>query len=381
MTLSEDQAGLFLTEESARRLWEELKRIHVESTIELHIDIGLELQNIKMNNGELVKDYITRAKNIVSRSASIGYPIEDREVTYHLERGLHTKYKRVVIVLRAQRSLKLEAEECRVSRETEGQAAGNSRDGKVYRMTKRYHYKEPSECFVCGKIGHIAKYYYRNGRTSQPIGNRGKYNNNSNNSRPDYRGRIFNIRREQGNIATAPRNEHTFQVKEKGSYISTMGKENKMEEWTLDSGSTAHMTPNIKYMTNIREYRTNIDVAETNRSLEAEAIGDIRIVKMINGQEETIKIKDVLYVPRLRANLLSVSKLINEGNKVIFENGMAIVVDSSEEMISKLLERNGMFIFMAKPKNSCLLSNEQDSEATRKQSEDWKMHWHCKCDD
>lgn len=78
----------------------------------------------------------------------------------------------------------------------------------------------------------------------------------------------------------------------------------KNDEWTTDSGSKAHMSPNIQGMTNIRTHQASTDVAEEHRALEAETIGDIT---KTDGQEEIIRIKDVLYVPRL--NLLSVSRL------------------------------------------------------------------------
>ena len=82
-----------------------------------------------------INDYIIKAKNIASRSASIGFPIEDREVVYHVVWGLHERFEKVAAILRAQRSLKLEEvqqalteEETRIEPEIDEQVPEHSRD-------------------------------------------------------------------------------------------------------------------------------------------------------------------------------------------------------------------------------------------------------------
>ena len=79
-----------------------IRETHAADTVDQRIDIGLELKNIKMNAKESINDYIVRAKNIASRSASIGFPIEGREVVYHVVRALHERFEKVAAVLRAQ---------------------------------------------------------------------------------------------------------------------------------------------------------------------------------------------------------------------------------------------------------------------------------------
>ena len=108
MTISEEQAGQFLVETKAKNLWEELRKLHEGNAQDRKIDIGLELKNIRMQSNESVSEYITRAKDIASRSATLGYPIEQREVSYHVVRGIHPKLEKVATVLRTQRNLKLE---------------------------------------------------------------------------------------------------------------------------------------------------------------------------------------------------------------------------------------------------------------------------------
>ena len=107
--------------------------------------------------------------------------------------------------------------------------------------------------------------------------------------------------------------------------------------------------PYVTKYINIRTYQASIDVAEENRTLEVEAIGDMRVITKTDGQEE-IRIKDE---PRLRSNLLSVSKFNNEGIQITFKCRVAEMVDSNNEVISKVPEHDGIHIFKAKPLQNC----------------------------
>lgn len=48
------------------------------------------------------------------------------------------------------------------------------------------------------------------------------------------------------------------------------------------------------------------------RTLSAQGSGTAQVTFMREGQPQTIQLKDVLYVPRLRRNLISVSKLADD---------------------------------------------------------------------
>lgn len=96
--------------------------------------------------------------------------------------------------------------------------------------------------------------------------------------------------------------------------------------WTLDSGSTSHMTPNKEIISDVKPYYTKIHLAEEERSIQTEAKGKVKVTTVTREGNRNICINDVLYVPTLRGNLLSVSQLIEGGNKVIFStNGAKIL--------------------------------------------------------
>ena len=81
-----------------------------------------------------------------------------------------------------------------------------------------------------------------------------------------------------------------------------------------DTGASSHMMNQDKGMFNIREVNTSVKVGN-GESLKCKKIGDVRIkMKQKDGKKdvETI-LKDVMFVPELTTNLLSIGKALKQG--------------------------------------------------------------------
>ncbi|UYV76806.1 hypothetical protein LAZ67_14002076, partial [Cordylochernes scorpioides] len=104
-TLSDEQAGMFLDETKAKKVWDELKKIYTGNLEDKIIDIGLELKNIKVKNNESINEYMARAKNIASQSSSLEHQISQRELEFHIVRGIHPRLEKIAVVLRTRRDL------------------------------------------------------------------------------------------------------------------------------------------------------------------------------------------------------------------------------------------------------------------------------------
>jgi hypothetical protein len=88
-------------------------------------------------------------------------------------------------------------------------------------------------------------------------------------------------------------------------------------KWYLDSGETANMTNDRKYLVNYckNEEIINVTCAD-NGKLPCEGKGDAA-VRLTNDTRKT-PILEVAYVPNLSVNVLSVSKLSERGHTTIF---------------------------------------------------------------
>lgn len=114
--------------------------------------------------------------------------------------------------------------------------------------------------------------------------------------------------------------------------------------WTLNSESTSHMTPNKEIMLDVKPYYTKIHLAENERSIQTEAKGNVKVTTLIKEGNKNICINDVLYVPSLRADLLSVSQLVKCENKVVFSPHGAKILTHRNEIIGEATQQDGMYI-------------------------------------
>ncbi len=77
--------------------------------------------------------------------------------------------------------------------------------------------------------------------------------------------------------------------------------------------------------------------------VEAIGMGSILVEVMGKGRTKRIRIKDVLHVPKLHANLLSVSKILSSGCKVQFNMNECIVRAFDGEVIAIPLREGNLY--------------------------------------
>ena len=98
--------------------------------------------------------------------------------------------------------------------------------------------------------------------------------------------------------------------------------------WVIDSGATSHMTFEKNLLTEFTELKHSEEVSVGDgRTLEIKGRGSVIINVSTNHTKNKLKLRNVLYVPKLSFNLLSVSKASNEGIIAIFsKNKCSFVV-------------------------------------------------------
>lgn len=95
-------------------------------------------------------------------------------------------------------------------------------------------------------------------------------------------------------------------------------------------------------MTNIRNYfkelknsNTTINVAKTEETMKAHGIGRIEFDKC--------SLKEVLYIPKLSTNLLSVNSVTKNDGEVIFTKEKVIVKPNNKTVLKEKKMSNGLF--------------------------------------
>lgn len=101
-----------------------------------------------------------------------------------------------------------------------------------------------------------------------------------------------------------------------------------------------------------------------NGCITAKGIGDIEIRAFTRGKTKEITIKDVLYIPEIKRNLLSVSKIEEKEQRVEFANRKASII-YQREIIAEATHRDGLYVLKA----TVMLPNGLTNRAANNQKE------------
>ncbi|XP_050888533.1 uncharacterized protein LOC127093634 [Lathyrus oleraceus] len=106
------------------------------------------------------------------------------------------------------------------------------------------------------------------------------------------------------------------------------------DEWYLDSGCSTHMTGRKDWFVQINQAAKSKVKFADDTTLSVEGVGDVLIGKRNGGHS---RIKDVLYIPGIKCNLLSIGQLLERGYKIRLEDKILRVLDSNGVLILKAL--------------------------------------------
>lgn len=99
-------------------------------------------------------------------------------------------------------------------------------------------------------------------------------------------------------------------------------------KWCLDSGCMAHMgNDSVRFANVINPCTGSVKLASETAWTSIQGKGSVSIIADIKGRSINVNMKDVLYVPRLTTNLLSVGRITDQGYRVIFEKNKADIID------------------------------------------------------
>lgn len=140
-------------------------------------------------DNETASEYVS-AKELSVKCNEAGLNVSERQLVYNVVKGWHQRFSQIRKILKTQREKKLD-EVSEIVREKERELqkrhssdTNNDSQEKAYVARDRQK-KNPNckkKCFICGKLGHIAKdCYHRKDRQVQiSYENRGKHTNDRN---------------------------------------------------------------------------------------------------------------------------------------------------------------------------------------------------------
>lgn len=310
-----------------KEIWDCLKSMHEKSS-EASIDAYLvQYQGLKMKPTEKVLQFVNLMIELESKLAGVGHPLSDADKKRALLRGLRSEFAVTAGVIRATEKSFNDAVGLLVIVEAEEALTEVKTEIKTERAfnTREPHGSKRVKCNFCSKLGHKAKDCFKN---------------------PDSK-KCKGPRRDVDTANGA--DQHTLITFIASEAIESSARSSK---WFIDSGATAHMCNDKALFNSLKEENEGRTVTIGDGSpLPVLGEGAVRATTVVNGQTMDVALKNVLFVPKFSANLISVRKCKANGLRMIFEenkNGRGIctaehVESSTVAFIGLEREDNGLF--------------------------------------
>ena len=271
-----------------------------------------------------------------------------------LENQRDTTINDVRYALKQEEARREKRKEDRTTRDQEGvRRAKEKLKGELscYNCGKRGHMSRDcygsKKCYNCQGVGHISTdcKETRNYKSSRGRGQRGGFQR-KNHQREDGRG----CGRGEAKMTTTEEAVRTASdqicANETERNIQEgVGDTNiKKLEWLLDSGSTSHMTCDVEIFDKLQKEEREITLADKEgRKLISRGIGEVPMKQ--EAIKNGVRLKNVLCVPDLNTNLLSVAKFTDYGYDVKFNKyGAKIYKDQGRVQMTAVRRGNAYYV-------------------------------------
>ena len=142
--------------------------------------------------------------------------------------------------------------------------------------------------------------------------------------------------------------------------------------WIVDSGATCHMCADKTQFITLEELKKPLKVTLGDGfALQATGRGTVFLnIKFAEKKFNKCKLRDVLYVPDLSCNLLSVSQVTTSGKVVKFTDADSQILDENEKLVAKA-SRVGALYYL-----NCQSSHQQTCAAKAEDQNTKENLWH-----
>ncbi|KMQ87730.1 retrovirus-related pol polyprotein from transposon tnt 1-94 [Lasius niger] len=137
-------------------------------------------------------------------------------------------------------------------------------------------------------------------------------------------------------------------------------------QWCLDSECTFYVCKDARMLTSSVRTRSDIRLANNATSV-VNAKRDVKLLTSIDNKTKRIRLENILHVPDLRTNLLSVAKIVDKGYQVVFGPNRASVRDHKGNIKLTADRQGDLYILKG--------STEHANTATQRKCSETEM-WH-----
>ena len=315
-------------------VWEKLSTQFQKKTWANKLALRRRLHSLQLKEGQSVQEHVKALTEIFNELSVIGDNIDDEDRVVYLLASLPDSYEMLVTALEANTEVpnmetvieRLLHEEQKVKEKNQSSLPSRA-NSKEEVMTVKHKKKGP-RCNFCKRFGHIQQNCHelekklaleRAGPSSCHY-KKTKHKVNSVNTRSQ------SDDTDSDEVGLVVRDQHVLSA-------DVTNKQAEIE-WIVDSGATSHVCHDRSLFTELQNLEKPLDIIlGDGRTLNATGCSVIVMLES-DSLKRKCKFYDVLYVPELTYNLLSVSKAVDKGISFTFNESECVIKDSNQKLIT-----------------------------------------------
>ncbi|KAL0893362.1 hypothetical protein ABMA27_014949 [Loxostege sticticalis] len=320
---------------SAKEVWNNLSRAFQDSGLLRKVGLLKDLINTTLETSTSVEDYVNKILSAAHKLRNISFQVDDEWLGTLMLAGLPDEYKPMIMGIESS-GVKISADliKTKLLQEVKQSDTTAFYSNSKKNPPKNYQTKSKGpRCFHCNKFGHMSKNCWHKKTKSE--------------------------------------NERSSEKNKKGfiAPFSAMQLQDAYS-WYVDSGASMHLTMHRDWLENLKTPPiTNIRIAD-NKLLKVESCGNVSMqVSDGKGGYNKIQVRNVLYVPDLSTNLLSVSRIIKNGCKVEFDANGCSIFNQNNLRVAHATLTNGTYKLKVKE-----LEGQAMVATTKTDSYTWHQH-------
>ena len=297
-------------------VWKKLESQFQKKSWANKLALRRKLHSLRLRDGESVQEHIKAMIELFNELSIVGENVEEEDRVVHLLASLPDSYSTLVTALEANKEvprMDVVTERLLHTEKKLKEKPGRSLDLDGEGAMQVVQQRKGPRCHFCKKFGHIQR-----------------------NCRAAHRRKPqdFQKRREHKPEVKVHVNGKNFSTV--GLVACHVGTHHKRYNWIIDSGATCHISNNKNLFIELQSLSKPQEVTLGDGStLKALGRGTVTLNLMLpDGNTKIGMLSDVLYVPALTYNLVSVIKATEMGKTVSFDKLRCQIIDEQEEVVA-----------------------------------------------
>jgi gag-polypeptide of LTR copia-type len=324
-----------------REMWRRLHVRYARPASSTKVSLYEILANKRLKRGGNMQNHIAEFEQLYDRIDSMGDAVVEVQRVATLLRSVGAEYESIVLALRTvPGNMSWDDLTARLLYEYERRESAKNEGGASLISSQRM--KRGPKCFSCGKYGHIKT-------NCTEKSSRGSEDSDSDDDAKKKR-----LKKSYSTKASKKKKPDRKRDESRKGMRLLMAKDAKEQEddqVLIDSGASSHKAKTRDIMTSVKKIPERKIVTANNEVLVCNQSGDVD-VRMYDPEGDVIttaRLRKVLYVPGLQANLLSCAALTKSRVKVtVTSDGCRLVDQDDGQLIgSGAKGADGLCVLMA----------------------------------